>query len=88
MYFRKIFDGVVVMAVDAYMDGLVVGGSEEDCDELLGPLNNKFPTNTLGECIWYDGSVLKFLQEEYVQSLLTGSVYNPLRTSRLPPVMI
>ena len=53
--FRKVVDGVVVMIVGVYVDDLLVGGSEEDCESLLASLNKKFPTNDLGECTWYDG---------------------------------
>ena len=53
--FRKVIDGVVVMIVGVYVDDLLVGGSEEDCESLLASLNKKFPTNDLGECTWYDG---------------------------------
>ena len=30
--FRKIVDGVVVMIIGVYVDDLLVGGSQEDCD--------------------------------------------------------
>ena len=43
------------MIVGDYVDDLLVGGSEEDCESLLASLNKKFPTNDLGECTWYDG---------------------------------
>ena len=46
--FRKIVDGVVVMIVSVYVNDLLVGGSEEDCESLLVSLNKKFPTNDLG----------------------------------------
>ena len=76
--FRKIVDGAVVMIVDVYMDDLLVGGSEEDCESLLASLNKKFPTNNLGECTWYDGcgierdaelGTIKLSQEAFVESL-------------------
>ena len=75
--FRKIVDGVVVMIVGVYVDDLLVGGSEKDCESLLVSLNKKFPTNDLGECTWYDGcdmernvelSTIKLSQEAYVDS--------------------
>jgi len=43
------------MIVGVYVDDLLVGGSEKDCNSLLVSLNKKFPTNNLGECTWYDG---------------------------------
>ena len=48
--FLEVVDGVVVMIVGVYVDDLLVGGSEEDCESLLASLNKKFPTNDLGEC--------------------------------------
>ena len=50
--FRNVVDGVVVMIVGVYVDDLLVGGSEEDCESLLASLNKKFPTNDLGQCTW------------------------------------
>ena len=44
--FRKVVDGVVVMIVGVYVDDLLVGGSEEDCESLLASLNKKFPKKT------------------------------------------
>ena len=32
---RKLVDGVVVMIVGVYVDDLLIGGSEEDCESLL-----------------------------------------------------
>ena len=52
--FRKIVDGVVVMIVGVYVDDLLRGGSEEDCESLLASLNKKVPTNKIGKCTWYD----------------------------------
>ena len=87
--FRKIVGRVVVMIVGAYVDDLLVGKSEEDCESLLVSLNKKFPTNDLGECTWYDGrgternvelSTIKLSQEAYVESLMrrfdVHSTYN------------
>ena len=80
--FRKVVDGVVVMIVFVYVDDLLIGGSEEDCESLLTSLNNKFPTNNLGECTWYDGcdierdvelGTIKLSQEAYVESLMQWS---------------
>ena len=77
--FRKIVDGVVVMIVGVYVNGLLMGGSEEDCESLLASLNNFSPTNNLGECTWYDGcgierdvelGAIKLLPEAYVESLM------------------
>ena len=74
--FRKVVDGVVVMIVGVYVDDLLVGGSEEDCESLLASLNKKFPTNDLGECTWYDGcgierdvelGTIKLSPEAYVE---------------------
>ena len=67
------------MIVGVYVDDLLVGGSEEDCESLLASLNKKFPTNDLGECTWYDGcgierdvelGIIKLSQEAYVESLM------------------
>ena len=67
------------MLVGVYVDDLLVGGSEEDCESLLVPLNKTFPTNDLGECTWYDGcgiernvelGTIKLSQEAYVESLI------------------
>ena len=78
--FRKIVDGVVVMIIDVYVDDLLVGGLQEDCESLLLSLNKKFPTNDLGECTWYDEcgierntelATIKLSQEAYVESLMT-----------------
>ena len=77
--FQKVADGVVVMTVGVYVDDLLVGGSDEDCESLLASLNKKFPTNDLGECTWYDGcgterdvelGTIKLSQEAYVESLM------------------
>ena len=67
------------MIVGVYVDDLLVGGSEEDCESLLISLNKNFPTNNLGECTWYDGCgiernvelcTIKLSQEAYVESLM------------------
>ena len=77
--FRKVVDEVVVMIVGVYVDDLLVGGSEEDCESLLASLNKKLPTNDLGECTWYDTcgierdvelGTIKLSQEAYVESLM------------------
>ena len=77
--FRKVVDGAVVMIVGIYVDDLLIGGSEENCESLLASLNKKFPTNDLGECTWYDGcgiernvelGIIKLSQEAYVESLM------------------
>ena len=77
--FRKVVDGVLVMIVGVYVDDLLVGGSEEDCESLLASLNKKFSTNDLGECTWYDRygierdvelGTIKWSQEAYVESLI------------------
>ena len=77
--FRKVVDGAVVMIVGVYVDDLLIGGSEEDCESLLASLNKTFPTNDLGECTWYDGcgterdvelGTIKLSQEAYVESLM------------------
>ena len=78
--FRKIVDGIVVMICGAYVDNLLVGGSREDYESLLLPLNKKFSTNDVGECTWYDGcgiernaelDRIELSQEAYVESLVT-----------------
>ena len=33
------------MIIGVYMDGLLVGGSQEDYESLVLPPNEKFPTN-------------------------------------------
>ena len=77
--FRKVVDGVVVMIVGVYVDDLLIGGSEKDCESLLASLNKKFPTDDLGECTWYDGcgierdvklGTIKLSQEAYDESLM------------------
>ena len=52
--FRKVVDRVIVTIVGVYVDDLLIGGSEEDCESLLASLDKAFPTNDLGECRWYD----------------------------------
>ena len=49
---RKIIDGVVIMTIGVYVDNLLVGGSQEECESLLLSLNKTFPTNGPGECTW------------------------------------
>ena len=44
--FRTIVDRVVVMIIGVYVDDLLVGGSEEDCESLLVSLNRSFPQTT------------------------------------------
>ena len=77
--FRKTVDEVVVMIVGVYVDDLLLGGSEEDCESLLASLNKMFPTNILKECTWYDGcgierdvelGTIKLSQETYIESLM------------------
>ena len=77
--FRKVVDGVVVMIVGVYVDDLLIGGSEEECESLLASLNKRFPASNLGECTWYDGcgierdvelGTIKLSQEAYVESLM------------------
>ena len=67
------------MIVGVYVNDLFIVGSEEDCESLLASLNKIFPTNNLGECIWYDGcgierdvelGTIKLSQEAYVESLM------------------
>ena len=48
--FCKIDDGVEVMILGVYVDDLLVGGPQEDCESILLSLNKKLPTNDLGEC--------------------------------------
>ena len=78
--FRKIVDGIIVMIISVYVDDLLVGGAQEDCESLLLSLNKRFPTNDLGECTWYDGcdierdaglGMIKLSQETCVESLVT-----------------
>ena len=53
--FHKIVDGIVlVMIVGVYIDDLLEGRTQEDCESVLLCLNKKFPTNALGECTRYD----------------------------------
>ena len=89
--FRRILNGVVVMIVGVYMDDLLVGGSEEDCESLLVSLNKKFPTNDLGECTWHNGcgiernvelGIIKLPQEAYVESLMRS--FDVHSTSNIP----
>ena len=90
--FRNIVDGVVVMIVGVDVDDLlVVGGSEEDCESLLVSLNKTFPTNDLGEYIWYHGcgiarnvelGTIKLSQEACVESLMRR--FNVHSTCNIP----
>ena len=92
--FRKIIDGTVVMIIAVFVDDLLVGGSQEDCESLLLYLNKTFPTNDLGKCPWYDGcgiernvkvGTIKMSQEAYVESLITRfDVHTTLDTSAYP----
>ena len=77
--FQKVLDGVVVMIVGVYVNDLLIGGSEGDCESLLASLYKKFPTNNLGECTWYDGcgierdvelGTIKLSQKAHVESLM------------------
>ena len=95
--FRKVVDGAVVMIVGVYVDDLLIGGSEEDCESLLASLNKKFPTNDLGECTWYDGcgikrdvelGMIKLSQEAYIESLMKRFDVQSFPISPLPPVLI
>ena len=67
------------MIVGVYVDDLLIGGSEEDCESLLPSLNRRFPTNNLGKCTWYDGcgierdvepGTIKLSQDAYIESLM------------------
>lgn len=51
--FRKIVDGAVDMIVGVDVDDPVAEGSEKDCDDLLGSLDMKVPTQYSGEYTWY-----------------------------------
>ena len=53
-FFLKIADEVVVMIIAVYVDDLLVGRSQKDCESLLLSLKKTFPTDHLGECTWYD----------------------------------
>ena len=44
--FRKIVDGVVLMLVGVYVDDLLIGGPEEDCESLLASLNKTISRTT------------------------------------------
>ena len=87
VFSERSFNGVVVMIVGVYVDDLLVGGSEEDCESLLTSLNKKFPTDDLGECTWYDGcgierdvelGTFKSSQEAYVESLMKRFDVQPI----------
>ena len=69
------------MIIGVYVDYLLVGESQSDCESLLLSRNKKFPANDLGECTWYDGcgitrdaelSTIKMSQQAYVESLLAA----------------
>ena len=60
---------MVVLTVGVYVNDLLIGGSEEDCESLLASLNKKFPTKNLGECTWYDGCCIES-DVEHVESLM------------------
>ena len=65
------------MITGVYVDDLLVGRSQEDCESLMLTLNKNVPTNDLRECTWYDGcgiernaelSTIRLSQEAYVES--------------------
>ena len=95
--FRKVVDGVVVMIVSVYVDDLLIGGPEEDCESLLASLKKTFPTNKLGECTWYDGcgierdvelGTIKLLQKAYVVSLMKRFDVQSVSDIPASPVLI
>ena len=43
--FRKIVDEIMVMIIGVYVDDLLVGRSQEDCESLLLSLNKTLPMN-------------------------------------------
>ena len=67
------------MIVGVYVDDMLIGGSEEDCESLLASPNKKFTTNNLGECTWYNGcgieryvelGTINLSQEAYLESFM------------------
>ena len=62
--FRKVVDGVVELIVVVHVDGILVGGEKEACDELHLLLNRTFPTNNLGEVRWYMGCAVEHAWEK------------------------
>ena len=49
-FFLEIVDEVVVVIIGVYVNDLLVGKSQKDCESLLLSLNKTFPTDHLGEC--------------------------------------
>ena len=95
--FRKIVDEVAVMTISVYVDDLLVGGSQEDCESLLLSLNKTVPTNDSREYTWYEGcgiernaelGTIKMPQEACAESLMIPFDVPPLPTPLLPPVPI
>ena len=92
--FHMIVDGVLVMIIGVYVDDLVVGGSQEDCESYLLSLNKKFSTNHLGECTWYDGcgiernaelGTINLSQEAHIERFMTHfDVHTTLDTPTSP----
>ena len=79
------------MIIGIYVDDLLVGGSQEDCESVLLSLNKTFLTNGLGEFTWYDRSgiernaelgVIKLSRESYVESFMTR--FDVRNTSDIP----
>ena len=46
---------VVKLTLVVHVDGIVVSGEKETCEELRHTLNENFPTENLGELKWYLG---------------------------------
>ena len=53
--YRKIVEGVVKLIPVVHVDDILVSGEKEACDEQHHILNEKFPTENLGELKWYLG---------------------------------
>lgn len=67
------------MIVGVYVDDILAGESKEECSLLHVSLNKKFPTNSLGKCMWYTGCFIErdwvlgtliIHQETYVESMM------------------
>ena len=48
-------EGVVKLTLVVHVDGILVSGEKEACEELHHTLNETFPTENLGELKWYLG---------------------------------
>ena len=74
-----VVDGKVELIMAVHVDDIVIAGSDEACRDFHAALNTKFPTNSLGELIWYTGcafkrnwelGTLEITQKAFLESML------------------